>query len=355
MSLAARILGIGLCAPEGELTPESSLELARRLCPDGDPERLRLLYESAGVSRRGSVLIGPHGGQDLFTLGAGDGPTTAARLAMFRQAARALASAAATKALVVAEFEPGAVTHIVTVSCTGAQSPGIDHDLIEALPLSPDISRTHIGFMGCHGAINGLAVASAIVRADPAAVVLLACVEVCSLHFHVGGTWDQQVANAIFADGAACAVIGARGADHPELHAFASRVFPGTRGLMSWEIGDHGFEMRLSSRVPGVLRRAVGEWMDPWLAQCGSNRDAIAGWAVHPGGRDILEGVRLGLALDEHRLVTSRLVLDRHGNMSSGTVLWVIDDLLRAGTRGDIVGMSFGPGLSGEALLLRTP
>ncbi|MBK7403620.1 MAG: type III polyketide synthase [Phycisphaerales bacterium] len=354
MTGAPRILGIGTASPQGQLTPDSSLELARRLCPEGDPERLDALYRSAGVSERGCVLLGPQGEQELFTLDAGSGPSTATRLARYRSAARQLAGAASLRTLHAAERDPASVTHIVTVSCTGAQSPGVDHDLIEDLGLSPDISRTHIGFMGCHGAINGLAVAASIVRADPDALVLLACVELCSLHFHVGGTWDQQVANAIFADGAACALVGMRQSDGPELRGFASRVFPGTRALMSWEIGDHGFEMHLSPRVPGVLRRAVGGWVDGFLAPHGIDRDAIAGWAIHPGGRDILEGVRIGLGLGEPSLAPSRRILDRHGNMSSGTVLWVLDDMLRAGARGPVVAMSFGPGLSGEAAILHT-
>ncbi len=357
MSPAPRLLGIGLAAPEGLLTPASSLELASRLCPEGDPDRLRALYADAGVSRRGCVLVGPDGGQDLFAIDAGRGPSTAARLARYRAAARELGGVAATRALDAAALGPGAVTHLVTVSCTGAQSPGVDHDLIEALGLSPDISRAHVGFMGCHGAINALAVASSIVRADTAAVVLVACVELCSLHFRVRGSWDQQVANAIFADGAACAVVGVGGggggADGgTELRGFASRVFPGTRGLMSWEIGDQGFEMRLSPRVPGGPGRGGGGWVDGFLAGAGLERGSVAHWAVHPGGRDILEGVRLGLGLGEASLAASRRVLDLHGNMSSGTVLWVIDELRRGGARGPIVGMSFGPGLSGEAVLL---
>lgn len=348
---AARILGIGTAAPAGELDAAASLRFARTLSPETELSRLRELYEAAGVSRRGSVLIDGDGRQDLYREDAGRGPGTAARLALYYDAACGLAAESATRALARAEMRASAVTHVVTVSCTGAQSPGVDHGLIERLGLSRDVSRAHIGFMGCHGAINGLAVASAIVRAEPGAVALVACVELCSLHYHVRGSWDQQVANAIFADGAACAVVG--GGDRgPALAGFASRVFPGTAGLMRWAVGDRGFEMGLSARVPGVLRRSVGPWMDEWLGRAGLARSGIAGWAVHPGGRDILEGVRQGLELPEASIEVSRRVLAEHGNMSSGTVLWVLDAMLGAGARGRIVVMSFGPGLSGEAALV---
>jgi predicted naringenin-chalcone synthase len=348
---AARLLAIGTAAPRGRLDAAGSLRIAGLLSPGVEPTKLRELYEGAGVSCRGSVLIDEDARQDLYTGDAPRGPGTAARLARYYDAACALGAEAAARALARAETPCAAVTHVVTVSCTGAQSPGVDHGLIERLGLSRDVSRTHIGFMGCHGGINGLAVASSIVRAEPGAVALVACVELCSLHYHVGGSWDQQVANAIFADGAACAVVGSAG-NGPVLGAFGSRVFPGTAGLMRWSIGDHGFEMGLSVRVPGVLRRSVGAWMDEWLGLRGLSRSDIAGWAVHPGGRDILEGVRQGLGLPAESMEASRRVLAEHGNMSSGTVLWVVDSMLGAGMRGRVVAMSFGPGLSGEAVLL---
>lgn len=351
MSAAARLLAIGTAAPRTELTPGSSLGLARLLCPGDDAERLGALYAGAGVSRRGSVVVDGGGCQDLFTPGEAGGPTTATRLARYRAAAGDLAAEASARALTGAEVEPGSVTHLVTVSCTGAQSPGLDHDLIERLGLSQDISRTHVGFMGCHGALNGLAVACAHVRADAGATAMVVCAEVCSLHYHVGGSWDQQVANAIFADGGACAVVGRREAG-PAVRAFGSRVFPRTRELMSWSIGDRGFEMRLSPRVPSVLRRNVGGWIDEWLGSVGLGRADVAHWAVHPGGRDILEGVRQGLGLSEESLTASRGVLDSQGNMSSGTVLWVLDALLRSGSSGLIAALAFGPGLTGEAMLL---
>lgn len=356
MSPDPRLLAIGAAAPQSRLSRERGLDLARSISPETDSAKLAALYDHAGVSERGSVLGEGGACRGLLNAGGPHGPTTAARLAHYARHAGTLAADAAGRALSTAETPASALTHLVTVSCTGAESPGLDHTLIERLGLRPDISRTHVGFMGCHGAINGLALADAFTRANHNALAMVVCVEVCSLHFQARGTWDQQVANAIFADGAACAIVGQAREDRPSsaprLRAFASRVFPGTRDLMSWTIGEHGFEMRLSPRVPGVLRRAVGPWADEWLGAQGLSRDAIAAWAVHPGGRDILAAVERGLGLPGDALDTSRAILDRHGNMSSGTVLWVLDALLRRGVTGPVAALSFGPGLTAEGVLL---
>lgn len=354
MTPAAQLLAIGTASPETELTSEASLLLAQKLSPREDADRLAALHAHSGVSRRGSVLTDGGGCEDLLAPKDGAGPSTATRLARYRDATVNLAGTASRDALAAADIRPEHVTHLVTVSCTGAESPGLDHDLIEQLGLSPRVSRTHVGFMGCHGAINGLAVGDAFVRADPSATAMVVCAEVCSLHYHIGGSWDQQVANAIFADGAACAVLGQR-PGRATVRGFGSHVFPDTRDLMSWTIGDNGFAMRLSPRVPGVLRRHVRAWFEPYLEDNGLALSDIAGWAVHPGGKDILEAVRLGLGLSGDALVESRGVLDAHGNMSSATVLWVIDAILRKGTTGPIAAMAFGPGLTGEAMLLDVP
>lgn len=354
MTAPAQLLAIGTASPDTELTAEASLGLARKLSPVEDAVRLGALHAHSGVSSRGSVLADRSDREDLLGPGTDEGPTTAARLGRYREAAGRLANAASRDALAASEIAADRVTHLVTVSCTGADSPGLAHDLIDQLGLSPQVSRTHVGFMGCHGAINGLAVGGAFVAADPGAVVMVVCAEVCSLHYHIGGRWDQQVANAIFADGAACAVVGRR-PGMPVVRAFGSRVFPKTQDLMSWTIGDHGFRMGLSPRVPAVLRRQVREWLEPWLAAEGLGLADISGWAVHPGGRDILEAVRLGLGLADDALAESRAVLDGHGNMSSATVLWVMDALLGRGVVGPIAALAFGPGMSGEAMLLDVP
>ena len=207
--------------------------------------------------------------------------------------------------------------------------------------------------MGCNAAINGLAVANAFAQQDPAHVVLVVCVEVCSIHYAVGNcSWDQQVANALFADGSAAAVVAGQG-DGPQLVAFGSHLFPDTSDLMSWTIGDHGFEMHLSPRVPIALKRSISSWVKPWLDRQHLSLEDIESWAVHPGGRDILEGVRRGLGLPVQALAPSLDILQRYGNMSSGTVLWILQELLSSNRPGPSLALAFGPGLVGEALLLQ--
>lgn len=354
MSRQPALLAIGTAAPEGRLSCEAGLDLARVISRSADTERLESLYRSAGVSQRGSVLGAGGECPGLVPEDGSRGPTTAARLTHYARVAGALATESAAAALAQAAQDARSVSHLVTVSCTGAESPGIDHLLISKLGLRPEVSRTHVGFMGCHGALNGLALADAFVRAHEGALAMVVCVELCSLHFQAAATWDQQVANAIFADGSACALIGSRceQPNAPRLEGFGSRVFQDSADLMSWRIGEHGFEMHLSPRVPGVLRRAVGPWADQWLGALGVDRRDITAWAVHPGGRDILNAVQRGLGLPETALDASRRVLDRHGNMSSGTVLWVLRDLLDAGAQGGIAAVSFGPGLTAEGMLV---
>ncbi len=345
------LLGIGLAAPESQITAAEGYELARQVAGDHDQDWLRALYLDSGVSTRGSIMTAESMRASCMENN-GSGPTTSARLQQFSVAAPRLAEAAVRRAFEQSGVGPLNITHLVTVSCTGAESPGLDHALIERLSLNYSVSRTHLGFMGCHGALNGLAVANAFVRADPSALVLVVCCELCSLHYQTGVvTRDQLIANAIFADGASCAIVGAEGSG-PALHCFGSRVFDGTSDLMRWHIGDHGFQMHLSARVPVMLRRVIAPWIDEWLGSNDFVRSDVTRWCIHPGGRDILDCVEQGLEIGPASTSISRDVYCRRGNMSSSTVLWVVESALQSEGDGPMIVMSFGPGLSGEALLL---
>src|SRR5262249_12520022 len=205
---------------------------------------------------------------------------------------------AAGQAVARSGLPPGQLTHLVTVSCTGFHAPGADVELIRELGLSRDVQRTHVGYMGCHGALNGLRVAAAFAAADPNARVLLCAVELCSLHYHYG--WDPQriVANALFSDGAAAVVAGGSGGDGTwRVDRTVSYMLPGSANAMSWKIGDHGFEMTLSRRVPDLIARHLRPWLEGWLSAEGLSVEAIGSWAVHPGGPRILSAVEEALAL----------------------------------------------------------
>jgi predicted naringenin-chalcone synthase len=265
-----------------------------------------------------------------------------------------LAVDAARRAFEGIEIGPRDVTHLVTVSCTGFGAPGVEFALIGELGLPPTVGRMNVGFMGCHGALNGLRAAQAIGAADPSAVVLLCAVEICSLHYQYGTDPEQLVANAIFADGAAAVVgRGARSGDGAawRLVSCGSCLIPDTTDAMTWRVGDHGFEMSLSAKVPSLIERNLGPWLLSWLDRNGLALHQVRSWAVHPGGPRILTAVEKALQLAPDALDASRRVLAECGNMSSPTVLFVLDRLLEQGAPGPIVALAFGPGLVAEAAL----
>ena len=183
------------------------------------------------------------------------------------------------------------ITHIVTVTCSGFFAPGLDVALIKRLGLRPGVERTQVGFMGCHGAINGMRVARAIVGADRSACVLLCCAELCSLHHQYDLDPSTIIANALFADGAA-AHVGVAGDSRPDapyrVVATGSTLIDDSEDVMSWRIGDHGFAMTLSAKVPKLIVRHLRPWLDGWLASHGLRVETVPAWAVHPGGPRIL-------------------------------------------------------------------
>jgi alpha-pyrone synthase len=361
------IRGIGTAVPPTVVSREEALGIARVLCPR-TPEQetwLPAVYAGSGVRTRRmvlgegivhDVLDGTrHSGSIFLPTGELDdmGPTTAQRMAVYAEEASPLALSAAGAALRQAGTAPAEITHLVTVSCTGFTAPGVDQALIRALGLRPTAQRTHIGFMGCHGAINGLRVAQAFAGADPSARVLLCAVELCILHYHYG--WDPQrvVANAIFADGAAAVVGSAAAVDESwRVEATGSCVLPDSERDMGWTVGDHGFEMTLSKRVPGLIARHLRPWLAEWLSTFGLRPGDIRSWAVHPGGPRILQAVEEALELEAEDLVASRAVLAEYGNMSSPTVLFILERLRQENAPRPCLMLAFGPGLVAEAALV---
>jgi predicted naringenin-chalcone synthase len=232
----------------------------------------------------------------------------------------------------------------------------VDCTLIRELGLPATTPRTHIGYMGCHGALNGLRVAQAFTGSDPDARVLLCAIELCVLHFQYG--WDPQkiVANSLFGDGAA-AVIGVSEPAAPpaawRATASGACLFPASADAMTWTVGDHGFEMTLSKRVPALIAAHLRLWVESWLGEQGLGVADIASWAVHPGGPRILSAVEEALCLARTQTAAAREVFAAHGNMSSPTVLFILDLLRRRNAPRPCVALGFGPGLAVEAALFR--
>lgn len=355
------VLGLGTALPEVAVSQERAAAISTALvCRDHRQERLlQTLFRRAGVNARHTVLLQhPDAEPDLYRPPASEddrGPSTAARMAVYEQAAAPLAARAASRALAGAALDPGDITHLITVSCTGFYAPGLDVDLIGRLRLHAGVARTHVGFMGCHGAFNALGLAGAIVGSRPTARVLVVSVELCTLHFCYEWDAEKLVANALFADGASAFVCGAGGSEKdlaaPALHIgpFASAVLPDSRAAMTWNVGDHGFSMTLSAAVPDLIRRHVPAWMNGWLSPCGLDAADVQMWAVHPGGPRILDAFEGAVQLSPAALATSRQVLGAHGNMSSATLGFILQAMRDGGGGGPGVAVGFGPGLTVEA------
>jgi len=319
-------------------------------------ERNSMLFgrmaERAGIEHRYSYL-NPAADFDAASTSAydfyrrGDFPTTAARMRLFESQAPALAAAAVEKLHLGAERDH--LTHILITCCTGFSAPGIDLEIISRCRLPTSMERTMIGFMGCYAAINALKLARHIVRSEPKAKVLVLNLELCSLHLQETTSLDEILSFLIFGDGCAAALVTADPIGFA-MDSFCALLIPDTPDLITWGIGDSGFNMVLSGQVPGTILDAVRERSGQILD--GAPISAIDLWAVHPGGRSVLDAVERALDLKPPALGASRDILRRFGNMSSATVMFVLESMLRSPREGALgCAMSFGPGLIAETML----
>lgn len=275
----------------------------------------------------------------------GDFPSTAARMALYEPHALDLAMQAIT------DLEPDGITHLIVASCTGFTAPGLDFQIMRAAGLPDTTQRAIIGFMGCFAAVNALKFADQIVRSDPKSRVLVVNLELCSLHLQEDfQNVPKMLSFLLFGDGASAALVTADRTGIT-LGRFQATVIPRSHDLITWKIGDQGFEMHLSGQVPGRIRR--------WLQDHGSNLlpdRSPAVWAVHAGGRSILDAVQHGLKLPPDALRYSRDILRDYGNMSSATLMFVLRRiLLDRDASGPGMGMAFGPGLSVETFAFERP
>lgn len=273
-----------------------------------------------------------------------------------------LGAAAIRCCLEQADLTPGAVTDFIVVSCTGLDIPGLDLRLAGQLGMRHDLRRTCILGMGCYAAFPALARAREAVLADPARRVLVLAVELCSLHLQLDGSLENVVSTALFADGAAAALVAGNGHSAnspptgPRLVAHLTHCDYATFDHMAFQLTDQGFRMRLSAYVPDVLAANVEGFVIDLLAGHGLRREAVRFWGIHPGGSRILDYLQERLGLSDAHLAHSRAVLYDYGNMSSPTVLFVLEDIQRRGRPqpGDYgVLLAFGPGLTMEGALVQ--
>ena len=313
-------------------------------------ERARSLFlrmaERSGIDHRWSVLPSVEGGSPVDPGGfyAEGMPSTSRRMKLYQRYAPALALKAIDALKSKADI--GAITHLVVASCTGFVAPGIDQIIADALGLT-NVERTLVGFMGCYAAVAALRTARHIVRSEPTARVLVVTVELSSLHLQAEQQLERLLMMLQFGDGAAAALVSAQHSGFAMETPFSVNLAE-SADLIRWEIGDTGFIMHLSGEVPGRIQTAL---RDESVRQrlCGEAEPAMIGnWAVHAGGRSILDAVENGLDLTDNALAVSRGVLARHGNMSSATLMFILADLLEQERHGQGVALAFGPGVAAE-------
>ena len=342
---------IATAVPQFDVHPKFVDYAPRLLSNPRDRKLFARMAERSGIERRYSV-IAPHPDPDvldrdeLFERGAY--PGTADRMALYERHAPGLAAAGVAGLDLTPEETP---THIVVTSCTGFYAPGLDLDLQSRLGLRGNVERTVIGFMGCNAAINGLKAARHIVRSDPEAKVLLVSVELCTLHIQETDDLDSILSFLLFGDGCAAALISAAPVGL-ELEGFHAEVVPDSAEHITWRTGDRGFSMYLSGAVPAAIARGL-----PGALAAVRQRfpDDFRLWAVHPGGRSVLDAVERSAGLAPDALEVSRDILRAYGNMSSPTVLFVLRRMLAdghaPGTPG--IAIAFGPGLTAEIMVFR--
>jgi alpha-pyrone synthase len=367
-TMSFAILGLGTAVPPTVFHQTTAAEIARSVsCRTKEQETwLPTIYSQTGIQTRhmafaqevvdDMVNCTRHTKSVFLPRGTADdhGPSTGQRMQHYVQEAAPLAREASAVALRQARLAPADITHLITISCTGFRAPGVDYELVRGLGLAPTIERTHIGFMGCHGALNGLRVAQALAGSEPDTRILLCAVELCSVHYFYGWDPEKMVANALFGDGSA-AIVGVPASLAPagawRVAATGSCYIPDSAGDMTWTVGDHGFEMTLTKRVPGLIASNLRPWLEGWLSKNGLALGQVGSWAIHPGGPRILTAVEEALGLSREQTKTGLEVLGEYGNMSSPTVLFILERLRDRQAARPCVALGFGPGMVAEATL----
>ncbi|HYF67349.1 MAG TPA: type III polyketide synthase [Ohtaekwangia sp.] len=360
------ITAIGTANPDHRFNQTTIADfMVQAMKLDGSNERkLRTLFKASGIDHRHSV-IEDYGRKENFTfypngLASDHFPSTETRLRAFRENALPLSVRAVQVMLnQLPEFDVKKITHLVVVCCTGMYAPGLDIELVKSLKLAPTIERTCITFMGCYAAFNAFKVANACCKGSEDAKVLVVCTELCSLHFQHTYSEDNLLANTLFADGSAAVLVEAR---TEQKKRFAMKAFHSDLALegendMAWSIGDLGFEMKLTSYIPAIIKNGVSKLTDSLLSKIGKHIGDIRFFALHPGGVKILESIEKSLGITKSQNAPAYAVLKDYGNMSSPTVIFVLNELFKTMTSEHndelILSLAFGPGLTLESMVLK--
>lgn len=341
----AYILSLATASPDFCFSQETiANQMIKNLSlSEAQVKTLKNLYSASAIQTRYSVM------KDfdlLFTRPAAD-----ERNIIYKTEAPKLAIKAAKKAIDQWGHPPHAITHVISVSCTGMMAPGIDYFLIKEIGLSRNVRRVAINFMGCFGAFNAMAVAKSIVKEDPSHCVLLVCTELCSLHGQEDLSASTLLANALFADGAGACIIGGHKRQPYlwEILAQSSHLLDHSADLMGWEVAKSGYAMTLSPKVPVLIRKNIGFFAKSLLHTLTFEE---CHWAIHPGGKAILQAIEKECRLLPSQTDSSWQTLKQYGNMSSATFLFVLEKSLKKRFKWTL-GLAFGPGLTMEGMLLK--
>jgi predicted naringenin-chalcone synthase len=357
------ITSIGTAVPENRFNQaDLGTFMTKAMQLDYEKERkLNAIFRSSGINTRHSVLD-DYGRDKNFAFYPNTAdfepfPSTEQRLIAYQTHAIDLSVRAVNNCLSHQQaVNVDGITHLIVVSCTGMYAPGLDIDLVRQLKLRTDVQRISINFMGCYAAINAIKTADAFCKASDARV-LIVCVELCSLHFQKHATDDNILANALFADGAAAVLMQSTPTGGLNLipTAFHNAISFSDDPQMAWRIGNVGFEMKLTSYVPEIIKSGIKKLTDEMLDKIKIEFSAIHHFAIHPGGKKILEVIEHELGISKENNESAYHVLKHYGNMSSPTVLFVLQHtlqkLIRKNDREHILSFAFGPGLTLESIL----
>jgi alpha-pyrone synthase len=390
--MPAYITAIGTAVPDHRIDQQL---IANFMCQalslnDTETRRLKALYKHTKIQQRHSVISDYSQENGAYTFFPNNAdlepfPSILPRMLEYRKHAMPLAKKAIDQCFAnLNDSIKSTITHLITVSCTGMYAPGLDIDIVQTMGLQTNIKRTCINFMGCYGAFNALKLADSICNADANAKVLIVSVELCTLHFQKKISDNNLLSNALFADGAAAVVV--EGSRHKEsdngrptqigvtatssvylpdtqtkktclkLKSFYCDLFAEGQNDMEWNIADNGFEMILTPNVPKIVKSGIGKLFDKLLKESDLQKEDITMYALHPGGKAILEAIESALELTKEDNKFAYEILANYGNMSSATVLFVIknlmDNLLESDQSKNILSCAFGPGLTLESMIL---
>lgn len=359
----SKIISIGTAVPEFRHEQDDILRFMQQVYAMNEVEKrkLKFLYHQSSIKTRYSVLpdYSLPAGEWTFYPGSENlepFPSLEMRMQWFDKTAPALSIDAITKCA-DGRIDPGEITHLITVSCTGISAPGLDLQIIEAMGLQPDIFRTSVNFMGCFAAIHALKMADAICNSNGEAKAMIVCTELSTLHFQKERSQDSITSSMLFGDGcAAVLVTGDKNkTDGFRIKNFHSHIAFNGKKDMSWRLSSTGFQMTLSTFIPDLIEHDFGSLVEDALNKAGMEKGDISDWCIHPGGKKILSVIEKSMRLPENSLSHSHNVLQHYGNMSSPTLLFVLQEIMQttstSATR-NIFGAAFGPGLTMETFIL---